>query len=311
MIPPPWRVDMHRQVDLIEEVGRHHGFEHLPTTFPAVEQAPPPSDPRIARDRRVRTALLGMGFSEAITFAFIEADSRRAVPQRRRAGRDRQPAVGAVRRRCGRACCRASSTRVSHNRRHGRADVRLFEIGTRFSPSGETRGAGFGWTGSASSDHWSGARRAVDFFNVKGVVEQLGATFQVAPAFAGVERGAVPGMGAKSRSGWRQDHRRVRSARAGDCSGPRSARRGRDLRRRRSISTGKRRLAGRDAARDDAAAIPVGRARHLDCGRRYLSAETVRGTIRSAAPDTLIQVREFDRYQGKGIPDGKVSLSFR
>ena len=25
----------------------------------------------------------------------------------------------------------------------------------------------------------------------------------------------------------------------------------------------------------------------------------------------LIQVREFDRYQGKGIPDGKVSLSFR
>jgi len=42
-----------------------------------------------------------------------------------------------------------------------------------------------------------------------------------------------------------------------------------------------------------------------------LSAETVRGTIRSAAPDTLIQVREFDRYQGKGIPDGRVSLSFR
>jgi phenylalanyl-tRNA synthetase beta chain len=42
-----------------------------------------------------------------------------------------------------------------------------------------------------------------------------------------------------------------------------------------------------------------------------LSAETVRGTIRSAAPVTLIEVREFDRYQGKGIPDGKVSLSFR
>jgi phenylalanyl-tRNA synthetase beta chain len=42
-----------------------------------------------------------------------------------------------------------------------------------------------------------------------------------------------------------------------------------------------------------------------------LSAATVRGTIRSAAPDTRIQAREFDRYQGKGIPDGKVSLSFR
>ena len=42
-----------------------------------------------------------------------------------------------------------------------------------------------------------------------------------------------------------------------------------------------------------------------------LSAATVRGTIRSAAPATLIQIREFDRYQGKGVPDGKVSLSFR
>ena len=29
------------------------------------------------------------------------------------------------------------------------------------------------------------------------------------------------------------------------------------------------------------------------------------------APATLIQVREFDRYQGKGVPEGKVSLSLR
>src|SRR5690606_31202307 len=42
-----------------------------------------------------------------------------------------------------------------------------------------------------------------------------------------------------------------------------------------------------------------------------LSAESVRGTIRTAAPDTLIGVVEFDRYQGKGIPDGKVSLALR
>ncbi len=42
-----------------------------------------------------------------------------------------------------------------------------------------------------------------------------------------------------------------------------------------------------------------------------LSAETVRGTIRAASPTTLLNVREFDRYQGKGIPDGKISLSLR
>jgi phenylalanyl-tRNA synthetase beta chain len=33
--------------------------------------------------------------------------------------------------------------------------------------------------------------------------------------------------------------------------------------------------------------------------------------VRAAAPATLVQVREFDRYQGKGVPDGKISLSLR
>jgi phenylalanyl-tRNA synthetase beta chain len=42
-----------------------------------------------------------------------------------------------------------------------------------------------------------------------------------------------------------------------------------------------------------------------------LPAAAVRGTIRSVAPRTLQSVVEFDRYQGKGIADGRVSLSLR
>jgi phenylalanyl-tRNA synthetase beta chain len=42
-----------------------------------------------------------------------------------------------------------------------------------------------------------------------------------------------------------------------------------------------------------------------------LPAADVRGTIRSNAPSTLVSVGEFDRYQGKGVPDGFVSLSIR
>jgi phenylalanyl-tRNA synthetase beta chain len=42
-----------------------------------------------------------------------------------------------------------------------------------------------------------------------------------------------------------------------------------------------------------------------------LPAAAVRGTIRTSAPDTLESVVEFDRYQGKGVPDGRVSLSLR
>jgi phenylalanyl-tRNA synthetase beta chain len=42
-----------------------------------------------------------------------------------------------------------------------------------------------------------------------------------------------------------------------------------------------------------------------------LPAATVRDTIRSVAPETLVQVREFDLYAGKGIPDDRMSLAFR
>jgi phenylalanyl-tRNA synthetase beta chain len=42
-----------------------------------------------------------------------------------------------------------------------------------------------------------------------------------------------------------------------------------------------------------------------------LPAAAVRGTIRSSAPPTLVQVVEFDRYRGKGVPEGRVSLSLR
>ena len=42
-----------------------------------------------------------------------------------------------------------------------------------------------------------------------------------------------------------------------------------------------------------------------------LSASTVRDTIRHAAPIALVSVREFDRYQGRGVPPGKVSVSLR
>jgi phenylalanyl-tRNA synthetase beta chain len=42
-----------------------------------------------------------------------------------------------------------------------------------------------------------------------------------------------------------------------------------------------------------------------------LPAADVRGTIRTNAPSTLVSLREFDRYAGKGVPQGQVSLSLR
>jgi len=308
--PPAWRVDMHRQVDLIEEVGRHHGFEHLPATFPAVEQAPPPSDPRISRDRRMRTALLAMGFSEAITFAFIEAAN--ATPF---LNGDAPVALAnplsekfAVMRP---SLLPGLVDALSHNRRHGRSDIRLFEIGTRFSPTAESRSTALAWMGLGTADHWSGAPRPVDFSDIKGVVEQLAAVAGVQLHFVEVERAyLVPGRAA----GIVIDNQPVGVL--GQLSPAIADTRG--------LSAADEIYVAEINLDAVTAAAPL-ETRMAKTLPRYpfvvrdisilvndsLSAETVRGTIRSAAPGTLIQVREFDRYQGKGIPDGKVSLSLR
>ena len=312
---PPWRVDIHRQVDLIEEVGRHHGFEHLPTTFPGVEQAPPPSDPRIARDRKIRTALLGMGFSEAITFGFIEATAAEPYLNGQAAVTIANPLSEKF------AVMRPSLLpglvdAVSHNRRHGRPDVRLFEIGTRFSPHGETRGAGFAWTGLATPDHWSGARRAVDFADVKGVVEQL------LSLFVGTHK-EVPYEVAEVEAPYLVGGRAAGIVLNGTMIGvlgqlsPAIAE-SRELPATEEVYVGEINLDTLTAAAPAAALRISPLPRYPSVVRDLsilvadtLSAATVRGTIRSAAPATLIQIREFDRYQGKGVPDGKVSLSFR
>ncbi len=307
---PTWRVDIKRQVDLIEEVGRHHGFEHLPSTFPGVQQAPAASDPRIVRDRRIRTALLGMGFSEAITFAFIEAVAAEPFHAEQAAVTLANPLSEKF------AVMRPSLLpglidAVSHNRRHGRRDVQLFEIGTRFSPRGETRGAGFAWTGLATADHWSGARRDVDFFDLKGAIEQLAAVGVVSPTFTEADvpylvkgRAAAVSVAGKAIGVFG-----LLDAAIAD---------------RRDLPAGDEVYVAEINLDELTAAAPGDTLRATPLPRfpsvvrdvsilvdDALSAGTVRGTIRSAAPETLIQVREFDRYQGKGIPDGKVSLSFR
>ncbi len=72
VIAPTFRVDLLREVDLIEEVGRHYGFDRLDAAFPVMTQAAAPPDPRIARDQLTRRVFATAGLSEAVTFGFIE-----------------------------------------------------------------------------------------------------------------------------------------------------------------------------------------------------------------------------------------------
>ncbi|MFZ5766078.1 MAG: phenylalanine--tRNA ligase subunit beta [Thermodesulfobacteriota bacterium] len=69
--PPSFRVDLEREVDLIEEVARLKGYNEFPYTMPLVPMAAAWEDPARRLRQDVARVLVSLGFSEAINYSFV------------------------------------------------------------------------------------------------------------------------------------------------------------------------------------------------------------------------------------------------
>jgi phenylalanyl-tRNA synthetase beta chain len=322
VVVPLFRVDLLREADLIEEVGRHHGFDRLTPTFPPLRVEPQPSDPRIARDQLLRRLLTAAGVSEAVTFGFIEAKAEEAF---------RADGAGAPVAISNPLSAKFDTLRpsllpglvdvVAHNRRHGLRDVAVFEIGTRFASAGETRGLGIAWTGSASAPHWSAPPREVDFFDITGLVERvcgaLGVQVRMAaarqPYLVHGQTASVLVADGPARDGV--------VGFVGPLSPAVADRRGLPRQDRVIVAELDLDALQRATVAASEAVQPLPRypfvVRDLSIVvPDALPAEIIRGTIQASARESqkfapLAGLSFFDRYQGKGLPAGSVSLSVR
>jgi len=68
---PSWRSDVYREVDLIEEIARVHGFSKVPTER-KIEIEVVPADPRQKLAESIRTYLNACGFYETINVTFVD-----------------------------------------------------------------------------------------------------------------------------------------------------------------------------------------------------------------------------------------------
>jgi phenylalanyl-tRNA synthetase beta chain len=313
---PTFRVDVTREADLIEEVGRHFGFDRIPAAFPALDEAQPAPAESITRERILRQVLTASGFSEAMTFAFIERDA--ALPF---CPPGTEPVAIANPLSEKYAVLRPSLLpglidACAHNRRRARKDVQLFETGSRFDPAdGEGRAAAVAWCGAADGPHWSTGTRNVDFFDLKGVIERVCATYGVVAEFADAGRSFLtPGRAAEIRVPQRDARRAIGVL--GQLVPAIADARGFPAAEEIFVAEIDLGLLFAAAAGDDLRAEPLPRFPSIvrDVSilvSDVLPASAVRGTIRSAAPPTLASIVEFDRYTGKGVPDQQVSLSLR
>ena len=310
---PSFRVDVSNEADLIEEVGRHYGFDRLPITFPPLDAPQPPPDATIVRSRKLRELLTAAEFSEATTFAFIERQS--AVPFCE-AGAEPHAIANPLSEKF--AVLRPSLLpglldSCVHNRRRERKDIQLFEEGSRFTAAGEGRAVGLIWCGAAQA-HWSAQPRGVDFFDMKGVVEEVCAAFGASIDFTPATRSFL--LRGRAADVWTTGNAREWLGLIGQLTPSVAAARGFPEFEEVYVAEIDVRVLAAHSWTDDtkAQALP----RYPSIVRdisilidEALPAAAVRGTIRSSAPATLVSITEFDRYQGKGVPEGRISLSLR
>jgi len=272
--------------------------------------------------------LTAAGFSEAVTFGFIEA---KAVENfindlsAASAGSAVTQTIGIANPLSGKFDTLRPSLlpglvdAVAHNRRHGRRDVRLFEIGTRFVASGETRGVAMAWTGGAAAEHWSGGAREVDFFDISGVTEHLCDALGAAVRFAPVrEPFLVPGHAAAILVA-HGPHSGARIGVAGQIAPAVADARGLPRQDAVYVAEADLDLIQRAHVTTSDATRPLPRQPFVVRDLSIVVADTlpaqiIRDTILTAGrdlPAPLDSMSFFDRYQGKGVPSGAVSLSVR
>jgi phenylalanyl-tRNA synthetase beta chain len=178
---PTFRPDLTREVDLVEEVARLHGYEAIPAKVPPLHAAPGQRQtPGDALAERARDVLAGLGLDEVVTYGFVAPaliaalghapddvrarPLRLANPLREEASAMRTSLVPGL------------LGALERNLLRGEPDVRLFEVAAVFLDGGallpeERRHAGGLLAGRA--DGWLQPGPELDFFDAKGVVEGL------------------------------------------------------------------------------------------------------------------------------------------
>jgi phenylalanyl-tRNA synthetase beta chain len=180
---PSFRVDITRDWDLMEEVARMEGYDHIPVTIPPIRPSDEEESPEMTTGDRVREIMAGLGFSEVISFSFIAPESADFLgAESDSALRSFVPLLNPLT--VDQSVMRTSLLpgllgAVKTNLSYGEKDLKLFEWGRIFfRKAGEDlpqeRLALSGVvTGLIHPKEWYREERGADFYDAKGAAQAL------------------------------------------------------------------------------------------------------------------------------------------
>jgi phenylalanyl-tRNA synthetase beta chain len=170
--PPTFRHDLHREVDLIEEIARLHGLEGVPSRVTTGLHPETDADRAHARLLRLRHALAARGWDECVTDALIERKFATGESTLEMANPLSELQTHL------RPALKTPLLQVAaKNLARGVAQLRLFEAGRVYEKRGQTTHEpvrlGLLVAGLGAEAAWYQAERAADYFDLRGTVELL------------------------------------------------------------------------------------------------------------------------------------------
>lgn len=179
--PPTCRVDIVREIDLIEEIARLYGYDRVPATIPAVSVIAGAPEGKGAIEGSLREIMTGAGYTEVINYSFIssdavdrldigEADERRSHVRIRNPLTEEQAVLRTT-------MVYSLLLNAKRNADCGGFDLKIFEVGRTFIGRGEgelpleTNRMACLITGLRYEDRWHSRDLHADFYDLKGCIE--------------------------------------------------------------------------------------------------------------------------------------------
>ena len=174
---PSFRSDITREIDLIEEIARVHGYDNIPTTLPKGDIPIPV--PNISAEVRKRTKhfLLGSGMMEAINYSFshpncfdrIRLTAGNPLRQALQLKNPLSPEMSVLRT----TLLPSLLNNAQHNHNHQINNIAFFELSTVFIQGKEPERIAGILAGEIGGGVYGNPYRHPDFFDVKGIVESM------------------------------------------------------------------------------------------------------------------------------------------
>ena len=177
---PTWRLDVEREIDLIEELARIYGYNNFPNTLPGFSGSVVEL-PAAEKEDATRRTLMALAYHEAISYSFISHADAKAFSgaQAIELANPLNEELSVMRT----SLVPGMLDMLAHNLNRDVKDVRLFEAGHIFEAAGgggvhESPALALGATGNAAPGSVHDTPRAYSFFDLKGDLETLLESFE-------------------------------------------------------------------------------------------------------------------------------------